>query len=200
MSIKIVLLFKFMILIMALPAVIAQNQEKDNSKIQSWYVSFQYLGLTYHPDGGNTPEIYPLKLDKKAFLVVDVGVAANIDYRLCNYSFLRFSTSYYKDCAFVNGGCFHFGPRFQFSWKKNSINIGMGPILSLREDWHRFSQYTTDDFYGNRVYKGWQYRLFPYALELEYLRKINDKLDFQYSIIPGAPLVITSLFGVRFKL
>jgi hypothetical protein len=178
----------------------AESIDSTSGKISRWYLSFQYLGLTYHPDGGTTPEVYPLKLDKKAYLVVDVGIAANLDYNINKYLFLRYTTTLYKDCAFVMAGCFHIGPRFQYGWKKNRIDMGIGPILSFREDWHQFEQYTTDDFYGDRVYGKWQYRFFPFAIELEYFRRINDKFDFQYSIIPGAPLVITSLFGVRFKL
>jgi len=180
--------------------IFAQAVDSTSGKISHWYISFQYLGLTYHPDGGTTPEIYPLKLDRKAYLVIDAGVAANLDYRLCKYSFLRVTSALYKDCAFVTAGCLHAGPRFQYGWKKNTVNLGIGPILSFREDWHRFKEYETDDFYGDRVYGNWQYRFFLWALELEYLRRINDHLEFQYSLIPGAPLVITSLFGIRFKL
>jgi hypothetical protein len=183
------------------PAVIsAQTVDSTSGRIPNWYMSIQYLGLTYHPDGGTTPEVYPLKLDRKAYLVIDVGITANLDYRLGKYSFFRFTSALYKDCAFVTAGCFHAGPRLQYGWKKNRINLGIGPILSFREDWHQFKEYQTDDFYGNRVYGKWQYRFFLYAVELEYLRRINDHLEFQYSLIPGAPLVITSLFGIRFKL
>jgi hypothetical protein len=178
----------------------AESFDSTSGKISHWYLSFQYLGLTYHPDGGTTPEVYPLKLDKKAYFVIDLGVTANLDYNIHKYMFLRFTTALYKDCAFVTAGCFHIGPRFQYAWKKNRIDLGIGPILSYREDWHQFEQYTTDEFYGDRVYGRWQYRFFPYAIELEYFHRINDKLDFQYSLIPGAPLVITSLFGVRFKI
>jgi hypothetical protein len=78
--------------------------------------------------------------------------------------------------------------------------MGIGPILSFREDWHRFEQYKDDEFYGDRIHKGWQYRLFMTAIELEYLRRINESTEFQWSIIPGAPLVVTSMFGFRFKL
>jgi hypothetical protein len=178
--------------------ITAQTADSTSVKIHRWYVSFQYLGLTFHPGGGTTPEIYPLKLDKKAYLDLEIGVTANIDYTLGKYVFLRLTSSIYKDCAFVTAGCIHMGPRFQYKWGKNGVNLGIGPIFSFREDWHQFPEYTTDDFYGDRVYGRWQYRFFPAAVELEYLRKINDRMEFQYSIIPGAPLVITSLFGVRF--
>lgn len=165
-----------------------------------WQWSLQYLGLTYHPDGGNTPEVYPLKLDKKAYLVLDVGIAANLDYRFSDHAFFRFTGSLYKDCAFVAAGCLHLGPRLEFFLGRNSFNAGIGPIFSFRRDWHRFEQYVDDEFYGRRVYKGWQYRLYMTAVEFEYLRRINDRLEFQWSLIPGVPLVITSMFGVRLRM
>jgi hypothetical protein len=180
--------------------VSSQAVESTANSIFAWHLSFQYLGLTYHPDGGNTPEIYPMKFDKKAFLVLDVGVATKLDYRLSKLFFVRFTSALYQDCAFVTAGCFHAGPRLQFSWRGNSFNVGIGPILSFRQDWHRFTQYQDDEFYGNRIFHGWQYRFFGTAIELEYLRRINDSMEFQYSIVPGAPLIITSMFGIRFKL
>lgn len=189
------------LLLILLPQILmSQTTDLPEGKTSRWYLSLQYLGLTYHPDGGTTPEIYPLKLDKKAYLDLEVGVTANLDYSLGKYAFLRFTSSLYKDCAFVTAGCVHSGPRVQYAWRKNSFNLGIGPIFSFREDWHQFPEYQGDDFYGDRVSGRWQYRFFPAAIELEYLRKINDKLEFQYSLIPGAPLVITSLFGVRFSL
>ncbi|MBN3035622.1 MAG: hypothetical protein JW861_08550 [Bacteroidales bacterium] len=178
----------------------AQSVDTVSGKASRWYISLQYLGLTYHPDGGTTPEVYPLKLDKKAYLVFPFGMAANLDYSLGRHSFLRLNGSLYKDCAFVTAGCIHTGPRVQIGRQKNRFNLGIGPILSFREDWHQFPEYTTDDFYGDRVSGRWQYRVFPYAVELEYLRRINDRLEFQYSLIPGAPLVITSMFGFRLKI
>jgi hypothetical protein len=189
-----------MILILFPSLITAQTVDSTSVKIHRWYLSFQYLGITFHPGGGTTPEIYPLKLDKKAYLDLEIGVAANLDYSLGKYAFLRLSSSIYKDCAFVTAGCLHMGPRLQYKWKKNAVNLGIGPIFSFREDWHQFPEYTGDDFYGDRVHGRWQYRFFPAAIELEYLRKINDRMEFQYSIIPGAPLVITSLFGVRFRI
>ncbi len=165
-----------------------------------WQWSVQYLGLTYHPDGGNTPEIYPLKLDNKAFLVLDVGAAANLDYGLGRHTFFRFTAALYKDCAFVTAGCLHLGPRLQAVWKRNSFNIGIGPIFSFRQDWHRFAEYKDDEFSGRRVYKGWQHRFYLTAAEMEYQHRISDRMEFQLSLIPGVPLIVTFLFGVRFLL
>lgn len=188
--------------LLILLAVISSARSDDTAsiRISPWYLSLQYLGITYHPDGGTTPEVYPCKLDRKAYVVINLGVAANLDYTLGKYFFLRLTTTLYKDCAFVMAGCFHTGPRIHYSWKKSRVNLGIGPILSYREDWHQFEEYQTDDFYGDRVYGKWQYRFFPYAVEVEYQFRISDRLEFQYSLIPGAPLVFTSLFGVRFRL
>lgn len=191
----------FILILVLLPVhIFGQTVDSIPQRVSHWYLSVQYLGITYHPDGGTTPEVYPLKLDKKAYVVFNVGLAANLDYSLNKYFFLRFTTTLYKDCAFVTAGGFHLGPRVQFSLKKNRINLGVGPILSFRKDWHQFKEYQGDDFYGDRVYGPWQYRFFPYAVELEYLRRINDHLELQYSLIPGAPLIFTSLLGVRFRL
>ncbi|MFH0991835.1 MAG: hypothetical protein V1799_17645 [bacterium] len=156
--------------------------------------------MTYHPDGGNTPEVYPLKLDKKAYLVLDLGGVCNVDYALSENLFFRFTTALYQDCAFVTSGCVHLGTRFQFSWGNNAINGGIGPGLFYRGDWHRFKEYQDDEFYGDRVYQGWQYRFIWYAVEFEYLRRLNDTMEFQWSVIPGAPFVITSMFGIRFRI
>ena len=197
---KSILIVLIMLMTICPRHVSSQTVTSTADNIAAWHLSFQYLGLTYHPDGGNTPEIYPMKFDKKAFLVLDVGVATKLDYRLSKFFFVRFTSALYQDCAFVTAGCFHAGPRLQFSWRGNSFNVGIGPILSFRQDWHRFKQYQDDEFYGNRIYHGWQYRFFGTAIELEYLRRINDTMEFQYSIVPGAPLIITSMFGIRFKL
>lgn len=198
---KIKELILFMILAAVLPESVSPQDIGPADRVKSnWLWSIQYLGLTLHPEGGNTPEVYPLKLDKKAYLVLSVGATVNLDYHLGDSFFFRLTSSLYKDCAFVMAGCFHAGPRFQYSWGKNRLNAGIGPILSFREDWHRFEQYGDDEFYGDRIYKGWQYRLFLSAVEFEYLRRINDSTEFQWSIIPGVPLVITSMFGLRFEL
>jgi hypothetical protein len=165
-----------------------------------WHWSIQYLGLTWHPGGGGNHELYPLKFDKKGYLVPEVGAAVKLDYRLNDSFFLRLASAAYKDCAFVTAGCVQMGPRYQYVWGRNTLNAGIGPIFSFRRDWHRFKEFTNDDFYGNRVAHGWQYRFFPTAIELEYLRRINDTTEFQWSVVPGAPLVVTSMFGFRFKL
>jgi hypothetical protein len=194
---KVIKIMLLVVLFTGIFSHVACSTEKGDSP---WSLSFQYLGLTYHPHGGTTPEVYPLKFDEKAYLVLDVGAVVNLDYRFNKLFFFRFTSALYGDCAMVMAGAFHAGPRMQFTWAKNSFNFGLGPIFCFRQDWHRFEEYTTDDFYGNRVYKGWQYRLFPIAIEFEYLRRINSSTELQWSILPGVPSVVTFMFGARFQI
>ena len=167
------------------------------------YFSIQYMGLTFHPGGGAVRMVknYPLKFDEKAYLVLNIGASAAFDVDISKKFFLRASAAAFMDCAYLKSGFLHIG----FRWKaltmgKHSINMGVGPTFAFREDWHRFDEYRDTDFYGDRVYKGWQYRFFPVGGEIEYLFKINKNLEFQYSLIPGYPAVMTSKFGFRWKL
>jgi hypothetical protein len=186
----------------AFPAAPALSRSAETAEggINPWYLSFQYLGLTWHPGGGGNAELYPLKFERKGYLVPEVGAAANLDRDLGGSFFFRVTAALYKDCAFVSAGCVHAGPRFQYSRGRNTWNAGIGPIFSFRQDWHRFKEYKLDDFYGNRAAHGWQYRFFPTAIELEYLRRVNESTELQWSVIPGAPLVVTFMFGIRYRL
>ena len=49
-----------MILISFWPTYLSsQTIESSSQSISKWYMSIQYLGLTYHPGGGGSPEVYP---------------------------------------------------------------------------------------------------------------------------------------------
>ncbi len=81
------MLARILVAMLILPTSLsAQAAEPANRGVPDWHLSIQYLGVTYHPDGGNTPEVYPLKLDRKAYLVLDVGAAVSLDYRLSDTS------------------------------------------------------------------------------------------------------------------
>ena len=165
------------------------------------FLSLQWIGFTYHPDGGDFPELYPWKIDEQGYGVFEIGLGTKYDYQFRGRYFIRASIAYYKDCAFVDAGYLHLGLRAGILNKgRHSINAGLGPTLLLREDWHKFDEYAGDEFYGDRVTGEWQYRFILYAAELEYLCRFNDRYEFQYSLVPGYPAVLTSFVGMRFKL
>lgn len=178
----------------------AQNTETQPAR----YFSLQWVGLTLHPGGGSVlmRDNYPLRLDSKAYFVVNLGAVASYDREISKRFFLRSEASYFMDCAWQKSVCLHIALHLTpLTWGKHSINGGLGPMFLAREDWGKFETYRRgDDFFGNRVKMGWQYRFFPIGGELEYLYKINDKFQFQYSVIPGYPAVVTSKIGVRMKL
>ena len=167
------------------------------------HLSLQWFGLTIHPNGGSVfmRENYPLRLDAKAIFVVNVGVAASHDIDLSKRFFLRSQAGFLMDCAWQKSAYVHIGLHWTaLTLGKHSINGGLGPMFIVREDWGQFATYRRgNDFFGNRVMNGWQYRFFPIGGEVEYLYQINDRLQFQYSVIPGYPAVITSKLGLRMK-
>jgi hypothetical protein len=167
------------------------------------YFSVQFMGLTFHPGGGAVRMVknYPLKFDEKAYLVLNVGATVAYDVDLSKKFFLRSSAGFFMDCAYLKSGFLHVGFRWNaLQMGRHTINAGVGPTLMFREDWHRFEEYNDKDFFGKSVYNGWQYRFFPVGGEVEYLFKINDKWEFQYSVIPGYPAVITSKIGLRWRI
>jgi hypothetical protein len=168
------------------------------------HLSLEFMGMTFHPGGGavNMVKNYPLKLDKKAFFVANLGFTLAYDYDLNERWFIRAVGGYLKDCAYTNSGFIHMGIRWKpLTFGRHSINGGFGPVLTVREDWHQFEGYNDrTDFYGKRVWNGMQYRLFPFGGEIEYQYKINDKWDFQYTVIPGFPAIINSRVGFRMTL
>ena len=167
----------------------------------SVHLSLQYIGLTFHPGGGNLPEQYPLKLDRKGYLVLETGGIVGIDYYVRPYFFARFAGAFFLDCAQLPAGFVHIGIRgIMLRNQRHTISGGMGPTLIFRKDWHSLPGYNGDKFYDGRVFKGWQYRFILYGGEFEYSYKISDKIRYQFSIIPGYPFVITIKTGIGVKI
>jgi hypothetical protein len=166
----------------------------------SRHFSVQWLGWTYHPNGGSMPQNNPWKLDPEAKFLLNPGVALSYDVYFKKHVFWRTAAGYYGDCALLNAGYLHFGFRWEaLRFGRHSFNGGFGPTFFFRQDWHRFSDYKGDPIYGSRVWNGWQYRFIPVG-EVEYLFKINDRWQFQYSVVPGYPIVVNSKLGVRWLL
>ncbi len=190
------------LLLCSVLSVAAQDVPTFKAK-KNQYVGLQWLGWSFHPGGGavNMVKNYPLKLDNKAYMVVNLGFVAKYDREISETVHLRASASYYKDCAFVDAGFIHLAAHWTpIKWGRHSLNIGAGPVFMFREDWHQFDGYRDTDLYGKRVWNGMQYRLFPLGGEVEYTYKINGKWEFQYSCIPAYPAVMTSMVGFRLKL
>lgn len=147
------------------------------------------------------PQNYPWKLDSRAYHVLNLGVSLNYDWAWKKHFFGRIAGGYYADCAALPAGYLHLGFRCEaLRFGRHTFNGGFGTGFLFRKDWHQFAAYRGDNIYGERVYQGWQYRLTPVIGEVEYLYKISDRLQFQYSVLPAYPAAIVSKIGVRWEL
>jgi hypothetical protein len=168
---------------------------------KSQHLSVQWLAFTYHPGGGSLPQSYPNRLDSKGTYILHGGLVANYDYQLKKNVYLRGTLAAYRDCANFKSALAHVAIHWTFlRLGRHSFSGGVGPAFFIREDWHKIDGYKGKDFFGDRVYNGWQYRFFPAGGELEYRYKISNRWDFQYSVIPGYPTLITSKLGVRWRM
>jgi hypothetical protein len=165
---------------------------------QGFAANYKYMGVTYHPGGGNGD--YKTALDSTGYIVIQLGVETDLDYYLNKYFLLRASASLYKDCAFVWSGFFHFGFRANLPiGEKFQARLGIGPSLIWRENWYRHVDwYTGDGFYGHEYEEGpIQTAFLWYGGNVEFQYDFNDKWAFVYSLVPGYPQVFTSSFGLR---
>jgi hypothetical protein len=177
-------------------------QAQTNTKTKRvHHFSAQWLGWTFHPGGGSMPQNYPWKLDERANNVLNLGVALSYDWAWKRHIFWRIAGGYYADCAALPAGYIHIGFRWEaLRFGRHTFNGGFGPGFLFRKDWHQFTAYRGDNIYGERVYQGWQYRLTPVIGEVEYLFKINEKLQLQYSVLPAYPAAVVSKMGIRWHL
>lgn len=161
-------------------------------------ISFQFIGLAFHPKGGTYPELYKRKLDQKAFFVVELGGAIQYRHRLSKRWSLGSAVAYFSDCAAMPAGMIQLGARWHIIAKqKHNLSLGFGPTLLFRRDWHELDGYNTDAFFAESVYGKYQYR-FYIVPELEYSIQLKNNWDIFYSILPGGQHVSTSSFGVRY--
>jgi len=165
------------------------------------HLSLQWLGLSIHGGPASMPHRYPLGLDPRGYVVLQMGASVSYDVRIRGPLMGRVSVAHFRDCVFLPAGYFHIGLRGILVEKgRHTLHGGLGPTLIYREDWRQFPDYPGDEFYGDRSVGRWQYRFIVYGGEFEYLYRVTDRLELQASLIPGIPLVFTTRLGVRWAL
>ncbi len=83
-----------------------------------------------------------------------------------------------------------------FHKKKLAVNIGLGPVLSYRQDWHNNQRYVDNDGY---VVNGKNQTKWFVAGELDFNYFLNQKLDFNISALAGHEYGTVSInVGVRY--
>jgi hypothetical protein len=162
--------------------------------------NLQFMGLTYHPDGGEN-EDYPRKLDDRAFWVLQVGLEGDFDWYFHRYGLVRTSVTLNRDCADVWSGFFHIGPRVNVPLGERFVfRIGIGPTLIWREHWYgKVAGYRRDSFYGGDTTGTFQSKFIWHGGNVDFEWKIKPTISLIYSVIPGWPEIITSSFGARYS-
>jgi hypothetical protein len=162
-------------------------------------------GLSYHPGGGENEEHYKRSLDSKDYWVVLVGFQADADYTVWSLPALRTqiavraTTSFYKDCADLWAGFYHFGPRLGFSpVNRLWLRIGAGPTYLWRQNWlGHVKGYTKDSFFGPATPGDFQGKFIWYGGDVIAEWQAWDRVSLLYSVIPGYPEVIQNSLGLR---
>jgi hypothetical protein len=168
-------------------------------------VGAKYMGLSYHPGGGENEEHYLRSLDDKDYWVVLVGAQLDADYRalelpaLRSSLMIRASTSFYKDCSDLWAGFYHLG--FRANWDATprfSVRIGVGPTYLWRQNWFgRVKGYTKDSFFGKATGGDYQGKYISYGGDFEAEWRAWPKVSLVYGCIPGWPEVIQNSVGLR---
>ncbi len=169
---------------------------RNSFALQDIFIKF--IGPTIHPEGGNFPELYPIKFDRKGYLVLNVGGVLGADFFFFKDVFsVRVAQAFYLDCAGVPAGFSHIGLRGRiFKVKRHSLYGGLGPTLIFREDWNKFPVYKDDGYF--RRYKGIQWKFIIYGGEFEYNYQVKDNLDLSITAIPGYPIIFTFAIGIKY--
>ena len=158
------------------------------------------LPATIHPFGDPTAHLQPYKLDPKARVVLSAGIF--FGYERFVYKDLvsvKVIQGFFLDCSAGKAGVSHIGLRvLVYENSKNRFYCGLGPIYLYRESWNRFGDaYTGSGFFRNSQTR-WgeiQHRFFPFGIDLEYDRVINEHNSFSVSCTPGVPLAVILTFG-----
>ncbi|WP_205702944.1 hypothetical protein [Botryobacter ruber] len=190
------ILFIIFLLCLHLLAFAVKAQDAATASYKNAF-SVKAFGLSFHLKRSPHPEIFPNRLDDKGYTTLNYGAIAAYDRFVVRDAIsIRLEQGLYADCAASLAGFTHVGLRgLIFRKGRHSLNGGIGPTLVFRRDWNRLPGYT-DDYYFSRK-RGWQYKFYWYAGELEYNYQLKKQTDFSLSLIPGLPELVALGVGLR---
>ncbi|CAN5913168.1 hypothetical protein BH24BAC1_BH24BAC1_03160 [soil metagenome] len=155
------------------------------------------FGLSYHLKPARNPDLFPNRLDKQGLAVLNYGLLTGYDrYVYREVLHVRVQQGLYADCTASFAGFWHLGWRARLLQAgRHTLNGGIGPTLVFRRDWNRIPGYEDDGYF--RQGRGWQYKFYWYAGELEYNFRVNQKSEFSLTLVPGLPELVSFGFGIR---
>lgn len=188
---------KVLILFSLLIVVCSSNAQAPSA------FTIKYFGLTIHPFGDKTAELQPYKLDRNARFVANFGCFLGYErFVFKDLVSIKIIQAGFTDCSGGLAGFTHVGVRMRmFQLKeKSTFYFGFGPAFMYRDSWERFGDaYSSSGYFNSGSVRGHeiQYKLIPYACEIEWDYKLNEKNAFSVGFTPGIPMALT--FSVGWK-
>lgn len=165
-------------------------------------IGLRFFGLSLHPHGEKAnAAIMPLKLDKDAYAVLNLGAILSYETSIYNGAILgKGAIGLYSDCATQFAGFFHIGLRGRiFQSGKHSLYGGIGPTLIFRRNWLHLDGYIDQKLFKGNKDMAFQYLFLWYGGEFEYRYKLTSQIDGVISFIPGYPDLMNLSLGLNYN-
>ncbi len=165
-------------------------------------IGVKFFGLSIHPElDKRNAVVMTNKLDKNGVFVLNFGGELMYEHFVYKDKYsIKMVQALYSDCASKFGGFAHLGFRGKiFKKGKHSLYGGIGPTFVFRRNWLENPKYIDQGLYKGGKGKKYQSFFLWYGGEFEYKYKINKKIDFAISLIPGYPDLISLSFGVSYN-
>lgn len=167
-------------------------------------VGVRLFGLSIHPKGEATnAHLMPLRLDKDAYLVQDLGLVLSYERGLVadDVFTVKAALAAYADCAQQLGGFMHIGLRGRILHiGRHQLYGGIGPTLIFRENWLRLDGYVDQHLFKGGREDAFQYLFLWYGGEFEYRYQLSPRIDAAVNFVPGYPDLINLSIGFNYKL
>lgn len=187
----------FFALIVFISAVLVCNRAvaQDN-------VGIKFFGLSIHPREVVNEHLMPNRLDKGGHFVMNLGTKVMYEnFFYADIFSVKVIQALYADCAARLGGFSHIGLRGTIFRKgSHSLHGGIGPTLVYRRSWLELPGYVRGDLFKGDEGDKYQYLFMWYGGEIEYKYKINSRIDFAISLVPGYPDLINLSFGINYRI
>lgn len=187
-----------MLLIMLLPVLVSIHtmaQYRQN-------LSLKFMGLSLHPlGGGGNSDIMPHKLDKNAYLVMNLGVLLSYErFIVKEIVSAKFIQGIYADCAARFAGVSSIGIRaLIFKSGGHRLYGGIGPSVLYRRNWFDLDGYDDTGYFKGGKEDRWQYKFLWYGGELEYKAALTERFDLSITFVPGYPELMCLSVGVSYQ-
>lgn len=160
---------------------------------------FNFVFLTWHPDGDRNAFLQPNRLDDEAKLVLNWGGVLSYERFIYRRKVsIKLAQAAYSDCAQLFAGHTHIALRLQpLNSQKHALRFGFGPTWVYRQSWYRFPGYVQENKYL-KTQGDWQTAFVWYGGEIEYDYAISRHFDLGLHIIPGIPDFFTFGIGLRY--